>query len=92
MKSFILFLALVCGGVSFLVYTDNQFVSGNWAGQICRSAGALCHNPQLLAFAARRTARLVAADDFCIGDPRLDRPAGAKFLIVGAARFEPAPE
>jgi hypothetical protein len=51
MKSFILFLALVCGGVSFLLYTDNQFVSGNWAGQICRSAGALCHNPQLLAFA-----------------------------------------
>jgi hypothetical protein len=34
------------------LYTDNQFVSGNWAGQICRSAGALCHNPQLLAFAA----------------------------------------
>jgi hypothetical protein len=38
MKSFILFLALVCGGVSFLVYTDNRFVSGNWAGQICRTA------------------------------------------------------
>jgi hypothetical protein len=37
MKSFILFLALVCGGVSFLLYTDNQFVSGNWAG---RSVGA----------------------------------------------------
>ena len=35
MKSFILFLAVVCGGVSFLLYTDNQFVSGNWAGQIC---------------------------------------------------------
>ena len=29
MKSFILFLALVCGGVSFLLYTDRQFVSGN---------------------------------------------------------------
>ena len=40
MKSFILFLALVCGGVSFLSFTPNrQFVSG--------IAGALCHNPPL---------------------------------------------
>jgi hypothetical protein len=52
MKSFVLFLAFVCGAVSFLLYTDKQFVSGVWAGQICRSAGSLCHNPQLLAFAA----------------------------------------
>ena len=52
MKSFILFLAFVCGGVSFLLYTDKQFVSGVWAGQICRNAGSLCHNPQLLAFTA----------------------------------------
>ena len=41
MKSFILFLALVCGGVSFLVYTDNQFVSGNWAGQVSERRRAL---------------------------------------------------
>jgi hypothetical protein len=52
MKSFILFLALVCGGVNFVLYTDRQFISGSWAGQICRSAGSLCHNPQLLAFGA----------------------------------------
>jgi hypothetical protein len=80
MKSFILFLALVCGGVSFLLYTDRQFVSGNWAGQICRSAGALCHNPQLLAFAAAGLLALWLLNNFCIGDPRLDRPAGAEFL------------
>jgi hypothetical protein len=52
MKSFILFLALVCGGVSFLLYTDKQFISGNWAPQICRSAGSLCHDPHLLDSAA----------------------------------------
>jgi hypothetical protein len=33
----------------------------------------------------------VAADNFCIGDPRLDRPAGAEFFMVGALRFELAP-
>jgi hypothetical protein len=52
MKSLVLLLALVSGGVSFLLYTDGQFASRNWAWQICRSAGSFCHNPQLLAFVA----------------------------------------
>jgi hypothetical protein len=52
MKSFVLLLTLVFGAVSFFLYTDKQFVSGGWTGQICRSAGSLCYNPQLLAFAA----------------------------------------
>ena len=52
MKALTLFLALVCGAASFLLYTDRQFISGGWAGQLCKSAGSLCHEPQQLASAA----------------------------------------
>jgi hypothetical protein len=52
MKALTLFLALVCGAVSLLLYTNSQFVKGGWAAQLCRSAGSLCHEPQLLASVA----------------------------------------
>jgi hypothetical protein len=53
MKSFILFVAIVCGGGSFLFFTAAKEASNaSWATQVCRDAGWFCHNPQLLAFAA----------------------------------------
>jgi hypothetical protein len=52
MKALTLFLALVCGAVSCLLYADSQFVRGGWAAQLCKSAGSLCHEPQELAFVA----------------------------------------
>ena len=54
MKNFILFVAIVCGGASFLFYTAaKQAPDGSdWAIQVCRAANSLCHSPQLLAFTA----------------------------------------
>jgi hypothetical protein len=54
MKNFILFLAIVCGGASFLFFTAaKQAADGpNWASQMCKAASSLCHSPQLLAFTA----------------------------------------
>ena len=54
MKNFILFVAIVCGGASFLFYTAAREApdGSDWAIQVCRAANSLCHSPQLLAFAA----------------------------------------
>jgi hypothetical protein len=54
MKNFILFVAIVCGGASFLFYTAaKQAPDGSdWAIQVCKAANSLCHSPQLLAFTA----------------------------------------
>jgi hypothetical protein len=60
MRNFILFVAIVCGGASFLFFTAAKEVSDgpNWASQVCTAASALCHSPQLLAFAAAALAAL----------------------------------
>jgi hypothetical protein len=52
MKALTLFLALVCGAASFVLYSDSQFVRGGWAAQLCKSAGSFCHEPQELAYVA----------------------------------------
>jgi hypothetical protein len=54
MKNFVLFVAIVCGGASFLFYTAAREApdGSNWAGQVCKAASSLCHSPQLLAFTA----------------------------------------
>ena len=72
MKSFILFVAIVCGGASFLFFTAAKEASNaSWATQVCRDAGWFCHNPQLLAFAAVGTIWSVGSCDACDGCPRL---------------------
>jgi hypothetical protein len=60
MKNFILFVAILCGGTSVLLFTvGKEALRGpSWAGQMCKAAGSLCHNPQLLAFAAAGLAAL----------------------------------
>jgi hypothetical protein len=54
MKNFVLFVAIACGGASFLFYTAAREApdGSNWAGQVCKAASSLCHSPQLLAFTA----------------------------------------
>jgi hypothetical protein len=54
MKNFVLFVAIVCGGASFLFFTAAKEASDgpNWASQVCKAANSLCHSPQLLAFTA----------------------------------------
>jgi len=54
MKNLILFLAIACGGASYLFFTAaKQTIDGpNWASQMCKAASSLCHSPQLLAFTA----------------------------------------
>jgi hypothetical protein len=54
MKNFFLFLAIVCGGVSALLFiaAENAARGTNWASQVCKTAGSFCHSPQQLAFAA----------------------------------------
>jgi hypothetical protein len=54
MKNFILFVAMVCGGASFLFYTAAREApdGSSWAIQVCRAANSLCQSPQLLAFTA----------------------------------------
>jgi hypothetical protein len=53
-KNFILFLAIVCGGVSFLFFTAAKEAADgpNWASQVCKVAVTLCYNPRQLALAA----------------------------------------
>jgi hypothetical protein len=60
MRNFILFVAIVCGGASFLFFTAAKEASGgpDWASQVCKAASSLCHSPQLLAFAAAGLAAL----------------------------------
>jgi hypothetical protein len=54
MRNFILFVAIACGGASFLFYSAAEQASDgpNWASQTCKVASSLCHSPQFLAFAA----------------------------------------
>jgi hypothetical protein len=54
MKNFILFLAIVCGGASYLFFLAAKEASDgpNWASRMCKAASSLCHSPQLLAFIA----------------------------------------
>jgi hypothetical protein len=60
MRNFILFVAIVCGGASFLFFTAAKEAADgpNWASQTCKAASSLCHSPQLLAFAAAGLAAL----------------------------------
>jgi hypothetical protein len=60
MKNFILFLAVVCGAMSFVLLTvAKEGTSGpGWAMQMCKTTGSLCHNPQYLAFVAAAFAAL----------------------------------
>jgi hypothetical protein len=54
MKNFILFLAAVSGGASFLslaAAANDAAAGGNWAGQMCTAAGPLCHSPLTLVLA-----------------------------------------
>ena len=56
MKNFILFLAIVCGGVTVMFYTAAKEAADgpNWASKLC-SAGrslSLCQDPRQLAFVA----------------------------------------
>jgi hypothetical protein len=62
MKNFVLFLAIVCGGVSVMFYTAAKEAADapNGASKLC-SAGrslSLCQNPQQLTFVAAGLAAL----------------------------------
>ena len=60
MKNFILFLAIVCGGVSITFYTASKEVANGWASNLCSASRSLslCQNPRQLAFAAAGLAAL----------------------------------
>jgi hypothetical protein len=51
MKNVILFLAIVCGGATFVSFSAATHGT-NWAGQLCTAASPLCHSPLTLALAA----------------------------------------
>jgi hypothetical protein len=58
MKYFVLFLAIVSGGATFVSFsTATHGAVGNWASQLCTAASPLCHSPLTLAVA---TAGLVS--------------------------------
>jgi hypothetical protein len=54
MKNLILFLAIVCGGITVMFYTAaKEAVDGpNWASNLCSASRSfsLCQNPQQLVF------------------------------------------
>jgi hypothetical protein len=62
MKNFILFLAIVCGGVSVTFYTAAKEAADgpNWASNLCSASHSfsLCQNPQQLVIAAAGLAAL----------------------------------
>ena len=62
MKNFILFLAIVCGGVSVTFYTAAKEVANgpNWASNLCSASRSLslCQNPRQLALGAAGLAAL----------------------------------
>jgi hypothetical protein len=60
MTSFILFLAMLFGGASFLLFTaDNMAGAGpGWASNMCSAAHLLCQNPQQLGIVAAGLAGL----------------------------------
>ena len=59
-KNFILFLAILSGGGSFLFFTAAKEAADgpNWASDVCKAAGSLCYSPQQLAFVAAGLAGL----------------------------------
>jgi hypothetical protein len=60
MKHFILFLAIVCAGASFMFHTAaKEAVDGsNWASDVCKAGRSFCHDPQQLIYAAAGLAGL----------------------------------
>jgi hypothetical protein len=56
MKNFILFLAIVCGGVTVMFYTAAKEAADgpNWASKLCSGSRSLslCQDPRQLAFVA----------------------------------------
>ena len=56
MKNFILFLTIVCGGVTVMFYTASKEAADgpNWASKLCSSSRSLslCQDPRQLAFVA----------------------------------------
>ena len=66
MKSFILFLAIVCAGASFVFYTAAKEAADgpSWASDLCKVGRSLCHEPQQLALAAAGLAVLWIAAMF----------------------------
>ena len=60
MKNFILFLAILCGGGSFLFFTAAKEAADgpNWASDVCKVGRSFCHDPQLLVYVAAGLAAL----------------------------------
>ena len=62
MKNFVLFLAIVCSGVTVMYYTAaKEAVDGpNWASKLCSASRSLslCQDPRQLAFVAAGLAAL----------------------------------
>jgi hypothetical protein len=60
MKHIILFLAVICAGISFVFsYAARVTDSGaHWATQVCTAVGDLCHRPLSFAVAAAALAAL----------------------------------
>ena len=56
MKNFILFLAIVCGGVTAMFYAaaEEAAAGPNWASKLCSASRSfsLCQDPRQLAFVA----------------------------------------
>jgi hypothetical protein len=52
-KNLILFLAIVCGGATFVSFSAATHAAAgtNWAIQLCGAASPLCHSPLILALA-----------------------------------------
>ena len=87
MKNFILFVAIVCGGASFLFFTAAKEASDgpNWASQVCKAANSLCHSPQLLAFTAAGFAHRGSSRCLCrrsaMHDPEKWKPVFGKIML-----------
>ena len=73
MKNFILFLAIVCGGVTVMFYTAAKEAADgpNWASKLCSASRSLslCQDPRQLAFVAAGW-RCTARDGVCVGNPK----------------------
>lgn len=54
MRNFILFLAIVCGGSSFMFFNAAKEASDgpNWASSVCSSAKVFCQDPMQLTYGA----------------------------------------
>jgi hypothetical protein len=52
MKYYVLLLAIVSGGATFVSFSPATHAAvGNWASQLCTAASPLCHSPLTLALA-----------------------------------------